>query len=194
MWFVQAVFWPRTPRDQRVVATRRSATPNSSSACDRLAIRTSAPPTSGQVSPSKDGGSQASPATGVVGCKATRSTSCFAGTGGHDNATEAIGASWAKSNAMGNWKSRIRCLMSSCTTRRKSRLDLACLFRMPRENFRSLSGGFVSADREFGVPAPRCRNTFVHQMPRRRPQYPPPPPNSSTNTTIIRINSMVSLH
>ena len=33
-------------------------------------------------------------------------------------------------------------------------------------------------------------NTFGHQKPRRRPQYPPPPPKSSTNTTIIRINSM----
>jgi hypothetical protein len=34
------------------------------------------------------------------------------------------------------------------------------------------------------------QNTFDHQIPRRRPQYPPPPPKISTNTTIIRINSM----
>ena len=44
------------------------------------------------------------------------------------------------------------------------------------------------------LPPTFMRNAFAHQIPRRRPQYPPPPPNSSTNTTIIRINSMGSLH
>jgi hypothetical protein len=49
---------------------------------------------------------------------------------------------------------------------------------------------------DVALPSPLApeRNALGHQKPRLRPQYPPPPPNSSTNTTIIRINSMGSLH